>query len=71
MIVGKIELRKDINQFKLRSDIENLLRSRWLDNETHREFTEQLYKMRDPLGLLALKNSIEKEIEFLKKRYSA
>jgi hypothetical protein len=71
MIVGFIDLKKEEKIFKLRGDIEKLLRSNWLDYSTSTEFEEQMRKRRDPLSLLNLKNQIEAEIKFRKNNYSA
>ena len=70
MIVGKINLQPEENTFKLRSDIERLLRSTWLDFKTAEEFDNELKKRRDPLSLVNLRNQIEIEIKARKNRYS-
>lgn len=70
MIVGFVELLKEEKTFKLRGDIERLLRSNWLDHQTSTEFEEQLRKRRSAIDLVNLKTQIEAEIKFRKNNYS-
>lgn len=70
MKVGFIDITVKENEFKLRGEIEYLLRSVWLDYKTSLEFEDKARKAKDPLYLKKLKEEITAEITSRKRKYS-